>query len=64
MDHPPTIHAKRLQVPYELLTFFCAPPHPVSRLYDDGLQRLHSTNDVAINLMEGTALKAPAKYNK
>jgi len=40
------------------------PPRPVSKLYDDGLQRLHSANDVAINLMEGTALKAPAKYNK
>jgi len=30
-------------------------------LYDGGLQRLHSADDVAINRLEGTAIKALVK---
>jgi len=30
---------------------------PASKLHDGGLQRLHSTDDVAINWLEGIALK-------
>jgi len=31
---------------------------PGSKLHDGGLQRLHSANDVAINWLEETAMKA------
>jgi len=33
----------------------------VSKLYDGGLQRLHSADDVAVNWLEGTTTKALAK---
>jgi len=31
---------------------------PVSKLYDGGLQRLHPADDVAVNRLEGMAMKA------
>jgi len=34
---------------------------PVSKLHDGGLQRLHSANDVAVNWLQGTAMKVLVK---
>jgi len=31
---------------------------PVSKLHDGSLQRLHPAGDVAVNWLEGTAMKA------
>ena len=34
---------------------------PVSKLHDGSLQRLHSADNIAVNCMEGTAMKALVK---